>query len=253
MAVIGRRNVLQALAAVPALAKSFFAFEALPDDVVDRRHLARRILRMVNTAEHWHLTEFGSYIGVTELTNSPALTRLRDDPTAEKFNIGATLLSEVSLSGPEVFPGWGLRISPVTRNAADADGNGYTAVVREASGEHRYALVSDESGRIYEGSVAWGSAYDSDPRVVHDVLRNATLADDGAEGTLRRAGRLLKRAAFLNVASQAAHVCAICCPCGPIDCIECDQCCSCFTTWSSGCWNCGCENCIWICCCIVTE
>jgi len=253
MTRIGRRTVLQMLAGIPLLGRGISAFQSLPEDEVDRRNLAVQVLRMVNTAELWHKLEFGSYVDLTQLMTSPALKKLRSDPKAERANMGATLLSEVFLDAPEVFPGWELCLWPRTLDAADGGGNAYTAVVRETSGESRYAFASDDSGRIYEGSAAWGSVYYSEPRNVQDLLHSAMPMGSGPEGAppMRRAlGWLMKQAAFLNVATLGL---LCCCPCGPTLCAWCDTSCSCSSSGFGNCFNCGCGECPWICCAVYIE
>jgi hypothetical protein len=246
MACVGRRTVLQMLASFPGVARAISAFQPSPGPEQGGRDLAVQVMRMVKTAERWHQSEFGDYVGMHDLVRSPALARLSADRVAEEAGIGASLLSRVSLEDPEVFPGWGLGVW-LRRGAADRGaGNGYVAAVWENSGESGHGFASDDSGGIYQGSTAWGGLYLSEPRSVRDLLPHGTPLGGGpAGGPVRRGlGGLLGQAAFLTLGVQPATIyCA--CPCAPAVIYSCPQSCSCC---GAGKYNCGCASCTWISC-----
>jgi hypothetical protein len=245
MGIMNRRSAVQALLSMPIVGRAISAFQLSPGAEQGGRDLAVQVMRMVNTAEQWHQSEFGGYVGIHDLIESPALARLRGDEVAEKAGIGASLLSRVSLEGPEVLPGWGLGVWLRPDAAEKKDTNGYVAAVWESSGENGHGFASDDSGRIYEGSAAWGSVYHAQPRSVQDLLPRATPLGGGpAGGPVRRAlGGLLKQAMFLTVAFQPATL-FCCCPCLPAQCYQCPATCGCC---GSG-YNCGCGSCVWIKC-----
>jgi hypothetical protein len=249
MASVSRRTVVQLLAAFPGVARAISAFQQSPGAGLGGRDLAVQVLRMVNTAEQWHHTEFGSYVDIENLMESPALARLRADGVAEGFGIGASLLSQVSLEGTEVLPGWRLDVWLRPEAAQEKDSNGYVAAVWDVSGENGYGLASDDSGRIYEGSAASGSSYLGEPRTVQDLLpHGAPLCGGPAGGPVRRAlGGLLEEAAFLTLGVQPATI-QCCCPCGPPGCVNCPVSCSCCSGAGTGGYNCGCGSCAWIQC-----
>jgi len=249
MRTMNRRSAVQALLSVPVVNRAILAFSSLPQAEVDRRHLALRALRFVNTAELWHKLEFGSYVDKGALMESPAVERLRNDEVAERAGIGGSLLSEVSPTAPDGFSGWELRLWPRGDNAWQA-GGGYVALVRDRSGDARYALATNESGRIYEGAANSAGFLHKGPRSVEDLLQQPMPLGRGTPGGIRGVlGGIVRRAGFLTVAPAIVINCLTACN-------DCEVCCanaypSCSPVGAGGCTNCGCAACVWVCCGII--
>jgi hypothetical protein len=102
-----RRSVLQAMMSLPTTSylARVLGLEAPPDTDTGPQ-LAVRILRFVNTAEHWHKSEFGRYAGRSELLNSPAVGRLKTDGKAAVVGLEPSLVSLIPADYDRPIQGW---------------------------------------------------------------------------------------------------------------------------------------------------
>lgn len=150
---ITRRSLIKSLLASPFISW----FSPTKPNVganrdLERLSLAFNMLRFVDTAEHWHRDAFGDYVRPTTLAQSPVIDRLAHSERAEKMGVGQSLLSSVSLTNPEVIPGWELRLR-IRRGEKSGD-ESFVAIIRSRESQH--ALVNFGRGRVEDAAILGG-------------------------------------------------------------------------------------------------
>jgi len=107
----------------------------------DARHsLAVSLLRTINTAEVADFMGHGAYVTWDELLTKKEFTDCAIEGIA---GIDPQLAAAHFSKGPEILPGWTLRLN-LTK-----DGKGYDLLLEDTSDEKcRYAAVTDERGII---------------------------------------------------------------------------------------------------------
>lgn len=212
----------------------------LPPEEDAARSLAIRLLRFINTAQRAQLDATGQFAELGSLWTSAHAEKALDDKRAEKMGISRHLYSSLDLGADEIAPGLRLQFK------LGADARCYVAVVECAArtGGTR-ALATDQDARIFEGaSVA--------ALVAGELRSGAEMVSDARPMRIsapsRRAGlsKLFRMVAVGPVALRAGTVHAGC------GCELENYCCcylfeDCYTHWTTGCYNCGCETCIWCC------
>lgn len=120
-----------------------------PDQANDPDHakhsLAVNLLRAINTAEMDYKNKHGVYaskdalLASSEFTGRDMVWAAKNDPQLANARVS---------NGPEVLPGWSLRL-----NLA-ADGNGYVVLLEDTTDKScGYAAVTDESGVIRQSKM----------------------------------------------------------------------------------------------------
>ncbi len=103
----------------------------------DRRTLALNAVRVINTAESGHIAQYGRYVPMAELAQSPAMRRFQD--SAGRFGVTYRLLS----LQPNTDILYGFELHLLT------DGITYTMTLKDKTDPCRFAYVSDQAGLIY--------------------------------------------------------------------------------------------------------
>ena len=103
----------------------------------DRRTLAFNTVRLINTAESGHIAQFGRYVPMAELAQSPAMQRFQD--SAGTFGVTYRLLS----LQPNTDILYGFELHLLT------DGITYTMTLKDKTDPCRFAYASDQNGLIY--------------------------------------------------------------------------------------------------------
>lgn len=241
--MINRRSLVKTILSWPivaAVAKSQL-FGSVPgsaqvqSEIFEKRYLAVRILRFLNTVERWHFDPTGQYAELSELQGSEALRRMLDSPETENRGIGRSLYSQLDFERQDIAPGLGLHFK-LSKSKKD-----YLAVVHDTSARGLGAFSTDAAAIIYEGKSLNMGQFGTQWKSV-EVLSGARAIGSPNEGSPQRAGSLLKSLAFGPVFFQDVQ-------CGGFSCCSCN---GCNGGWVSGCTNCGCSSCVWCCCLLNT-
>lgn len=225
----GRRSILKALVGLPVVGgvfgsavSGFHRPIALEDDQ-DRfmkKSLAINVLRVINTAEHWHLRETGTFAELTSLQESRQVMLFLDGC----FKDGGSLLASLSLNKRQFISGWVSSFKFTGRKS------GYLAALG-AEDEELGAFATDNTGVIFEG-IDLVKQVATDARAAQSLLVAASPI--GTHGTkAQRVGHFFRKVALGAV--PQLWCCGGCC--------RCNLCCpdpkgSCTT-------NCGCVPCTW--------
>ncbi len=112
-----------------------------PSDADQVRHMmAISLLRAINTIEVVLLAKNGSYATWNELLSSQEFT---EDMAKCITESGMPLAGAHFTKGPEILPGWSLRLNPTK------DGAGYDLMLEDTTDKAcGYAAVTDERGVI---------------------------------------------------------------------------------------------------------
>jgi hypothetical protein len=115
----------------------------LQDRQREQHSLAVNIVRAINTAEAHYKTTHGSYATWTTLFSNGDFT---DSGTKWSSESLPTVAHAMYGSGPEIVPGWRLRLN------LSKEGNAYDLLLEDATDSKcGYVLISDERGMIKEG------------------------------------------------------------------------------------------------------
>lgn len=245
MELTTRRKLLVILARVPVLATiagwSLFGRKVSVQDVVaelsgnkdqehDRKLLAVRVLRFINTVERSHFETSGSYVQLAEIGKSELVEELIKSKAMEKAGLGLSLFSTLRFDEEEIVPGWrfALRLK--------GDRLAYVATISDSS-EKLGAYASDQKAVIHEGA---SIAPDGNGSEIWDSA-SLLLSGSPIEGHAHSSSfaRFFRTVAFgtSSVLADAAKCCQSC-PCGG----------NCQDTFILGqCTNCGCTCCVWCC------
>lgn len=233
MWTISRRTAVKSLLGVPlaaAVAKYPLYASVIPPDAgsdYERKFLAVRILRLVNSVQLFHLDSQGHYSNLSELGKLESADRWLDSKGAEEARIGRLLYSKLHLGEDEIVPGW--KIKYRLRN----DKPLYSVVLKDISAEHLGAFATDQSGVIYEGTHIGTDVSDVDWQPADALILGSPI--EAGHGKQGKYTALLHKVAF----GPTEPCCGGCCP-G----------CSCFgpNQGVPGCRDCGCPCCVWCCC-----
>ena len=115
----------------------------IPDRERERRSLAINLIRAINTAEANYKKNRGVYATWETLLGSGDFTETGTKWAPESF---PTVAHAMYSRGPEIVPGWKLRLS------ISKDGNAYDLLLEDVTDPKcGYAVVSDERGLIRQG------------------------------------------------------------------------------------------------------
>jgi hypothetical protein len=130
--------VLTMGAAVPQFGQD--AATASSDADGAKHSLAIKVLRAINTAELAYRTNYGSYARWEDLASSREFTNLGTSlPAGNQARLADAHFSE----GPEILPGWSLRLD-VTHG-----GEGYDLLLEDTTDKTcGYAAATDERGLV---------------------------------------------------------------------------------------------------------
>jgi hypothetical protein len=113
---------------------------AVPDRERERRSLAINIVRAINTAELSYKKSHGVYASWETFLGNGDFTDAGTKWAPESF---PTVAHAMYNRGPEIVPGWKLRLS------LSKDGNAYDLLLEDVTDPKcGYAVVSDERGLI---------------------------------------------------------------------------------------------------------
>lgn len=218
MRITPRREFFQKLLAIPLIFYPFrraFADDHLSKEKWQHQYLAIRILRLLNTLEHWYSLENRYFLALAELPDSLASAELTRNKRAEDAGIGKSLYQQLQLGEEEIVKGWKLQF------ALAEDGLGYLATITDTSELNVAGFSTSEKGVILR----------------NERLGEATK-DPPSESRIRRF--------FEGVAGVVRPTACVFCweefPC------RCGLCCSCQQMGGELCLNCGCPQCVWCCC-----
>jgi outer membrane lipoprotein-sorting protein len=113
---------------------------SMQDRQREQRSLAANMVRAINAAEKNYKTKSGAYAGWDTLVNNEDFTNTGTKWAPESL---PTVAHAMYGSGPEIVPGWRLRLT------ISKDGNAYDLRLEDVNDPKcRFAIVSDESGMI---------------------------------------------------------------------------------------------------------
>jgi hypothetical protein len=106
----------------------------------EQRSLAANMVRAINAAEKDYKTQKGGYVTWDTLVNNGDFTNMGTKWAPESL---PTVKHAMYGSGPEIVPGWRLRL------IISKDGNAYDLRLEDVNDPKcRYAIMSDESGYV---------------------------------------------------------------------------------------------------------
>jgi hypothetical protein len=133
------------LLALPGANAQKKAGPGMPDREQERRSLAVNIVRAINTAEAGYKKKQGVYATWSTLISNGDFTDTGTKWAPESL---PTVAHAMYGSGPEIVPGWKLRLT------LSKDATAYDLLLEDVSDPKcGYAVISDERGLIREGSV----------------------------------------------------------------------------------------------------
>jgi hypothetical protein len=199
----------------------------------ERKFLAVRVLRLINTAQYFYFEEFHRYADLDELWRAETVDKYLDSSSAEKVSLGRSLFRILQFGESEVVPGWRLRFE------LKDEGRNYRVTLEDITGAALGAFATDHDAAIFEGEgiaamqdaggiARYGPALLVAGRQINSVdARPRTLA-----------------ALFKAVSLVPSEVLAAC------SCTQYPCCCACSCQGGGGplCKNCGCLSCVWCCC-----
>jgi hypothetical protein len=110
------------------------------DRVREQRSLAANVVRAINAAEKEYKTRKGGYVTWDVLVNNEEFTNMGTKWAPESL---PTVAHAMYGSGPEIVPGWKLRLT------ISKDGSAYDLRLEDVNDPKcRYAIISDESGFV---------------------------------------------------------------------------------------------------------
>ncbi len=251
-----RRTFVQRLAGLPFLALGTAKTQsmaqesgvtAVDQEIFERKYLAVRALRLVNTAELWQKNWSAAYASISDLGDSKVVEQIRQNARMETAGMGRSLLSMVRFEDFKHFlPGWELSFT-----LAD-DSLHYISMLTSSDKNLPVAFSTDEGGRIYQGKPIEGEPSPSaNERAAGAVAASTPIKSAGWMPARSRLRSFIRNVAFVQASpdtpcGNCGSGCRYCCQSYPCCC---GLCCSC---QSGGCEgmngiNCGC-SCIWCCC-----
>jgi len=113
---------------------------SMQDRQREQRSLAANMVRAINAAEKNYKAKQGAYVSWDTLTNNEDFTNMGTKWAPESL---PTVAHAMYGSGPEIVPGWRLRLTIAK------SGNAYDLRLEDVNDPKcRFAIVSDESGMI---------------------------------------------------------------------------------------------------------
>ncbi len=97
----------------------------------DRRQLALDAVRVINTAQSWHVAQSGQYVAFAELASSPAMLRFED----AKNRMGDAFRQMSMPPNPNLIPGFSLQFL--------TDGRSYLLSLKDETDPCRFVCVSN--------------------------------------------------------------------------------------------------------------
>lgn len=229
-----RRTLIRSLLSLPlvgAVARLNLFGSALPialeydQDRFEKKDLAIKILRLINTAERWHLCKFGRFASLKRLQELEAAVQFLNDT----FEGGGSLFSSLRFDRSQFATGWDSRFRLL------ANDSGYIVALNSAE-SGLGAFATDARGLIYQGGLKLAADFDSEWPAARSILVDGSTID--FRGTAPQRFGAFFRTIALGAAPQL-FCCGGCCRCdlcckggGGKDCTSC-------------CKNCGCQNCSW--------
>lgn len=254
MSSLNRRGVLGRLLSLPFLAwvtpLRLFASDVAtatraggPGRANDRKLVATKTLRLINTTQRRFFDVHGRYADMQELYASKVLREFLDSEKAQKKGMGWSFYSTLRFGQSEIAPGWKFRFK--LRDA----GRAYTVGLNDISSDGLGAFSSDENAVIYEGASWQAADWETTWRDAGSVLE-AGHPIGSRQHRHRGFGAFLKTAAFAFLLIPQDTIEPVqgpgCCTCDmPGGC--CCNCAGCEDTSRGGCVNCGCASCVWCC------
>lgn len=250
-----RRSIFKSVLALPIVSWiGGAASRAESDDDAKAKRLAFDVLRFVNTAETWQKDKYGKYLPVRELMQSPVIQAIADDKRAEAARIGPSLISKLSINGPQIIPGWELQLK-VCPAGNERKRDDYIVVIRSQKSEDgmvtsRSGLVSSIMNLPVDQATLFHEAFGDTielpkPPVASNPSRFRTLAR-GILGAL--ASFELTTVAFAQTQGcnwpndQCVEACGTCC-CNTTG-GGAPMCCN---SGTGSCIDMGCLGCVWCC------
>jgi hypothetical protein len=139
------RSLLSTIASVPFLSKLSKAdIQSNDINALKPEEVGKRILRAVNTVQHWHKGKGYRFVQRTQLFETAAWRDLQYDRGAEERGFGASLLSKLNTEKKEIYRNWRLSI------ATNEDETGYVALLTDSHNPN-LSFATDEYGVIYQG------------------------------------------------------------------------------------------------------
>lgn len=228
-----RRTIVRNLARMPVVAGiakwSLFGSAIWDEEGLDhdKKFLAVRILRLVNTVQARHFEAYGRFTEFAELGKSEPEAKWLDTEGAEKKKIGRSLFSTLHFDRREIVPEWSFDYK------LKDDSSGYAVVLKDTSGDGLGAFSTDERGLIFEGEPVTAPVSELEWRTADLFVSGKPI--ESVRYNPRKSDSFLRRIAFGPV-SILADCCGGCCGC------------HCESKSIPGCSNCGCLCCTWCCC-----
>jgi len=143
-----RRLLLSALLvclAAPGIARAQKSSYGITDRTSQHRSMAVNIVKAINAAEANYKKNRGTYASWSTLVSAGDFSSSGTKWSSEEF---PTVAHAMYGPGPEIVPGWKLRLNLSNEGAA------YDLVLEDLSDPKcGYAVISDERGRVRQGQV----------------------------------------------------------------------------------------------------